>query len=127
MTTPRTTLSGVFAEKKTAKITATMKDEDGDALALANVDTMVLTLYEESGGSIINSRDGSDIKNTGGGTLAATSGAFTLTLSPSDMAIIQTTLTVETHVALVEWTYNSAADAGGKEIAFKVQNLTKVS
>ena len=124
---PREIVQEIYAEKKTAKITATLKDEDGLALALANVDTLVLTLYEEATGTIINSRSGSDIKNTGGGTLDATSGAFTLTLAPDDMAIIQTDRNKEWHVALIEWTYNSGADGGGKEIAFQVQNLVKVS
>ena len=127
MAKPRITLQDVFDEKKTAKITATLNDEDGDALALANVDTLILTLYEEATETIINSRSGSDIKNTDGGTLHATSGAFTLTLAPDDMAIVQTDRNKEWHVALIEWTYNSGADDGGKEIAFQVQNLVKVS
>ena len=127
MAKPRFTLHDVFAEKKTAKITATLKDEDGSVLALVSVDTLTLTLYEEVTGTIINSRSGSNIKNTGGGTLHATSGAFTLTFAPDDMAFIQTDPTREWHIALIEWTYNSGADDGGKEIAFQVENLVKVS
>ena len=82
---PRLLLPDEFAEKKTAKITATLNDEDGNALALASINAMTLTLYDELTGTIINGRNGSNILNTGGGTLAATSGAFTLTLAPDDM------------------------------------------
>lgn len=123
----RLLLPDEFAEKKTAKITATLNDEDGNALALASVNALTLTLYDELTGSIINSRNGADIKNTGGGTLHATSGAFTLTLAPADMAINDTARDDEVHVALVEWTYNASADAGGKEIRFKILNLLKVT
>lgn len=124
---PRLLVPDEFAEKKTAKITATLNDEDGNPLALASINTLTLTLYDEITGTVINGRTGSNILNTGGGTLAATSGAFTLTLSPNDMAINDTDRDDEIHVALVEWTYNASADAGGKEIRHRILNLLKVT
>ena len=126
MAKPRFILHDVFAEKKTAKITATLKDEDGSVLALVSVDTLTPTLYEEVTGTIINSRSRSNIKNTGGGTLHATSGAFTLTFAPADMAFIQTDPTREWHIATISSTSNSGAVDGCHELAYQCEHLAEV-
>jgi len=88
-THPRETLTKIYAEAKTGELTATITKRNGvTPVPLANLDAVTLTLYEESGAAIINSRSGSDIKNTGGGTVHATSGLLTLLLSPDDMAVV---------------------------------------
>ncbi len=122
----RTTLSAIFAEGKTAKITAVIKDEDGIGIDVANLDTVTLTLFNDRSKAIINSRNQSNIKNTGGGTIDS-SGNLTLVLGAADMAILATSNDAERHVAFIEWTYSAGAKFGGHEIAFTVANLAKVS
>ncbi len=125
-TSPRETLTKIYAEKKTAECTATITKRDGvTPVPSANLDAVTLTLYEESGGEVINSRSADDIKDTGGGTIHATSGLLTLLLSPDDMAVVLSGR-FEMHVALIEWTYDGTQE-GGQEIAFMVRNLVKVS
>ena len=124
---PRETLADIFAEAKTAEITATITRQDGTTpLLLSEIDTLELTLFVEDGGAIINSRDGNDILNTNGGTVHATSGLLTLLLDPLDMAVLGSAR-FETHIALIEWTYDVGAQSGGQEIAFTLQNFAKVT
>ena len=122
----RTTLTEVFAEGKTAKITAVIEDEDGNGIDVANLGTVTLTLFNDRSRAIINSRNQADIKNTGGGTIDS-SGNLTLVLSAADMAILNASNDAERHVAFIEWTYSSGTKDGGHEIAFTVTNLAKVS
>lgn len=89
-------------------ISGTLEDQDGAAVALASVSSLVCTLYDKASDTILNSRDAQSILNTNGGTLDATSGAFTLTLDSDDNVIVSTTLppgNTETHLALIvaEW------------------------
>ena len=123
---PRETLSKIYAEKKTGELNATITKRNGTTpVPLANLDAVTLTLYEESGGDIINSRSAVDIKNANGGTVHATSGLLTLLLAPDDMAVLLSGR-YEMHIALIEWTYDTT-QKGGQEIAFRVQNFAKVS
>jgi len=124
---PREQLTKIFAEAKTAEITATITKKDGvTPVPLASLVTVTLTLFVEKSGAIINSRNAVDIKNANGGTVHATSGLLTLLLSPLDMAVLLTGQRFETHIALIEWTYDTV-EAGGQEIAFTIQNFAKVS
>lgn len=122
----RTTLTAVFAEGKTAKITAVIEDEDGTGIDVANLGTVTLTLFNDRSKAIINSRNQTDIKNAGPGTIDS-SGNLTLTLTADDMAILVASNDAERHVAFIEWTYSSGTKSGGFEIAFTVTNLAKVS
>lgn len=90
-------------------ISGTLLDQSGTAVALASVSSLVCTLYDHRADSIINSRNAQSILNTNGGTLHATSGAFTLTLSSDDNVIVSSTLSPgrqETHYALLEATWS---------------------
>ncbi len=123
----RETLTEPKAEGKTAKITAVIEDEDENGVALANLTTVTLTLFEDRSKAIINSRNQTDIKNAGPGVISTTGGNLTLTLTPDDMAILVASNDAERHVAFIEWTYSSGTKSGGHEIAFTVTNLAKVS
>lgn len=126
MAHPRETLTKIFAEAKTAELTATITKKDGvTPVQLGDLNTVTLTLFVEKGGAIINARDSVSIKNANGGTVHATSGLLTLLLDSLDMAVILTAQRFELHVALIEWTYD-ITQAGGQEIAFTVQNFAKV-
>lgn len=98
-------------EKNSCKIAGTLLDQDGVAVPLASVSSLTLTLYDRATDGIINSRNAQDIKNANGGTLHATSGAFTLTLSALDNPIVTTSTAaqaIETHYALIQasWSGN---------------------
>lgn len=96
-------------EGNVAVIGGTLLDEAGDAIAAASLSAFTLTLYDRATDTIINSRNAQSVLNTNGGTLHATSGAFTLTLSSDDNPILSTSLAAgrtETHIALLEATWS---------------------
>ncbi len=103
---------------------AVIKDEKGNPLALADLGTVRIWLYRQGvPGTFINNRNGQDIKNTNGGTIAATGGAFTLKLGPADNVLASQGVAEEWHEALIEYTYNAGADKGRVIWRFKVVNL----
>lgn len=117
-------------ELTTAEYTATITDEDGETpIPLADLSTVTLTLYDEASGSIINSRDDTNVKNTGPVTIHATSGLLTWTMAPADNPIVGSVAVggVEKHIALFEWTWDSGNKAGKHEVLIEVVNLGKVS
>ena len=123
-------------------LTAQLKDTDGSDLALADIDTITLTLFLTRGGTtlpantIINSRDAEDIKNANEVTIGAT-GILTWDVQPEDTAIINDEIEVcektmkntrEIHRALFEWkkTGGSGAQQGKKRVDLIVCNLAEV-
>lgn len=113
-------------EKVTAKYSAILQDEDENALSSSDIQTLTLTLYDKSTGTIINSRNAQDVKNTNGVSVDG-SGNVIWVMEPDDNAIVTATSKVEKHIALFQWTWNSGAKAGRHEIVIQVKNLTKVT
>ena len=107
--------------------TATLKDAAGVALPLASVDSLTLTLYDKTTGTIINSRTAQDVLNTNQVTFHATSGLLTWTALPADMAIVGTPAAgvLETHVALFEIVYSTTKGLN-HEVEIYVKQLTNV-
>ncbi len=120
----RTTITTTFPEASTAILTGTIRDGAGNAVPAASLTTLALTLFDRATGTVINSRNAVSILNTNGGTVTS-GGVLTLTLSPSDMALVSQSAAQETHVAFLRWTYNAGADAGEQEVVFTVTNLAK--
>lgn len=91
-------------EENLALISGTLTDEEGVAVPLSALSGLTLTLYDKDLDSIINSRNAQSILNVNGGAFHATTGAFTLTLSAADNAIVTTRDAgrLETHYGLVE-------------------------
>jgi hypothetical protein len=112
-------------EKVSARYTADVQDDEGNAIAAASLTTLTLTLYDKDTGDIINSRNDQDVLNTNGVTVDG-SGNLTWIIDPDDNAIVTSTSKVEDHVALFEWTWNSGAKEGRHEVFLHVKNLTKV-
>lgn len=118
----------IVAEQTTLRFTATLIDETGAAIPSAGLSALTLTLYNRDSTTkeILNGVDDVNILNTGRGTVHATSGLLTIVLLPADNAIIDDTVDLEWHRALIEGTYS-----GGKtfkqEIDFQVRNLAKVT
>jgi hypothetical protein len=118
----------VFAEQTTARMTMTLLDETGVAVPLAGIDTATLTIYarEEPSQPVINSVDQVNIKNTGRGTIHATSGLLTLVLDPADNAIHNPANDLEWHRLLIEIGYSTTKKLK-YEIDVPVRNLYKVT
>lgn len=91
-------------EENIALVSGALLDEDAVAVPLSALSALTLTLYDKDTDTIINSRNAQSILNTNGGTFHATTGAFTLTLSAADNAIMTTREAgrTETHYGLVE-------------------------
>lgn len=95
-------------EQTAFQIQQTLKRETGVPVPAADLTALMLTLYDAKTGAVVNSRTASDVKNANGGTVHATSGLFTMTFAPADMALITATESEEHHVAIFE-----AAWSGG--------------
>lgn len=127
MSAPRVELRDIVAEKATCRITGKLVDELGAALGSSQLATLTMTLYAlVSGFPILNSNTDKDILNANQGTVDS-SGNLVLTLLPADNPIQDDANSVETHRALLKWTYGGGAKAGAAQIEFKVLNLTKVT
>jgi hypothetical protein len=122
----RTTLTDEMAEGASAKLTATITEEDGVTGFLPSA--LTLTLFTEEDGAIVNGVSAVDILNTGRGTVSA-GGALVCNLTPADMVIVNPRAgkADEVHVALFEWTWDGGNKKGKHEVAFTVTDLSKVS
>jgi len=117
-----------IAEKTTAKITFTLKDESvpSAVIPLDQIATFTLTLYNEESRTIINARDAQNVLNLNNVTVHATSGLVTWLLQSADTSIETATKRYETRIALFAWTF-ATTKSGKRQIRFKVQNLEKVT
>lgn len=109
-------------------MTMTLFDEAGAPVPLAAINAATLTIYakDEAGQPLINAVDHVDIKNTGRGTIHATSGLLTVTLTSADNSISNSAKDLEWHRFLIEITYSSTK-ALKYEIDAPVRNLYRVS
>lgn len=112
-------------ERTSPIYTGTLTDSVGDAVPLAAISTLTLTLFDQQTGQILNSRDSQDVKNANNVTVAATSGLLTWQLQPADTAIIDGAKAVERHLALFTWT--TATQTGRHVVNIDVTNLAKVA
>jgi hypothetical protein len=119
-------LTEPIAEKTTAKITFTLKDEADTVIPLDQIATLTLTLYNEESRTIINTRDAQNVLNLNNVTVHATSGLVTWLLQSADTSIETATKRYEIRVALFAWTF-ATTKSGKRQIRFKVQNLEKVT
>lgn len=122
----RRVLNLTLAEETTVVFVIPLLDHLGAPIDPAGVATIVLTVYDQASGSIINAKDAVSILNTNGGVLDA-DGVLTLELAPADNVLANPTdYHREIHVALIEWTFGPGATrAGAVELVFKVQNITQ--
>lgn len=116
----------VLWEKTTGTIRLQLTDSLDEELTLAELDTVLLTLYDVESGTILNSRNGVSIKNENGGTVDA-GGGLALELSDADNALLSQSVGIEWHVALIVWTWAGGTKTGRKRVAFQVANEEKVT
>lgn len=109
------------AEGATAVVGFTVQDEDGNALADTQLDACTYTLVVAKTGRVINSREDVDLLGAGGIDGA---GAGTITLTPSDNAIVGGAATEE-HELLVSWTWDTTKK-GRHRVRIVVEDLIRV-
>lgn len=108
--------SGVF--------TFILKDENGDPVEKAAVDTLTLHIYDRLTDEIINTRDEQDVLDANGVTMHATSGLVTWSIAPVDVPFLGgDTIPAEVHIARFRATWDSGAKAFSYEIEMTVCNL----
>lgn len=81
------------------RMTGTLKDAAGVAIAKASVSSITVTLTDAGSGSVVNSRNGQNVLDANGGTLDATSGAFAWTITSSDTTLVDANGDSEEHTA----------------------------
>ena len=114
----------IVPEQGLVRITGTFKDETNTPVPSASWVSLTLTLYEKTG--LVNLVDPRSVLNAGGMTLHATDGSFVLILQGADHRIVDSTVDLEPHRALIEGVYASTKPFKF-EIDFAVRNLNKVS
>lgn len=127
MANPREIWTVPIGERSTSQWTGTLVDEDGvTPIALASLTTVTLSVLRLSDLSVINSVSKTDIKNTGRGTLHATSGLLTIKFDRADNQLVDTTATHEKHLWVIEYTYNAGADGGALEIEVAIKGMATI-
>jgi len=111
---------------------ATLYKENGvDVIALADMTSMVMTLYNDATEELINSRDHVDVLNANGGTLDATSGAFEMAFEAEDMTVVNADVAngeADPVYALFQWELTNG-QKGSHQVkidVLKVANLEAV-
>ncbi len=121
----RTVLKDVLPERASAKIAGILRDENSNGVGSGSLTALTLTLYVEgSPAIIINSRNKQNVLNANGVTVDA-SGNLAWLMDPLDNSIMDSTKSIEPHVALFEWTWGGTK-AGRFEILVSVKNLNLV-
>lgn len=111
-------------ERTTAVFAADITDETATGIPGSALDALTLTLYEQTTGAIINSRDGANVLNANGGTVDE-AGHFIMVFTPADNQHMGTD-TSEVHIALFRWTYNTVKQ-GSQRVILSVINEPKVA
>lgn len=93
---------------ESAVVTATLYDTSGATLDKAAVASLSVTLVDESR-SIVNSRDGQDILDANGGTLAS-DGTVTLILSTDDTQMVDDESDLERRYLQFAWTWSDGSN-----------------
>jgi hypothetical protein len=123
------TTVGPFREHNTIMIEATIMDANNftAAIPVSALDEVLFTLYTEHGDQdIINSRNQVDITS-----FVDEDGLLRYALAAEDMVILDDTLALEYHRALLEWKWTVGSPAmqmqGSWEIRIIVRNLNRVT
>jgi WD40 repeat protein len=115
-----TQLTEEIPERTTPVFAATFQDQDGNAISSSAFDAATLTLYDESSGDVINSREDLDVLS-----LISASGVLTWNPTQADMAIVNTANGREAHIILLEWQWDTT-NYGKHQIRHIVRNFDKV-
>lgn len=110
-------------EGTTLKVRGTITDEDGTALAAADLDSLTATLYDlDDPDLVVTDWDDRDVNAVGGGTFDGTTKEFSLRIPPEAMNVFDADRKVETRVLILEWVYNAGTDEGYQEFHLPIAN-----
>ncbi len=114
-------------EGESCNVTATFEFDGTAAFDKTEILTLLLTLYNRSDSTVINSRNAESAIDTNGHKLS-TAGVLTAEFDASDNVIVDTELVagqVETHVVRLKWTWSDGdtTRTGIEELEFKVKKL----
>lgn len=115
-------------ENSTATYTATIKDEDGNLVALSDLNSITLTYYNlsDKDKTIINSRNNQNVKNANNVSIHATSGLLTWELQTEDTEIQDQNKKNERHRALFVFDYSGGSKKGIHEFDIDIINISKI-
>lgn len=118
----RSELPRELIEGTTPIVDFTFKDQNDVGFKPSAV---VLTVYNQATGAIVNGRDAQNVVDLNGVTIQA-NGVTEWRLTTDDTVIVDDTLRVETHVALFEYSWSAGAMKGKHEILLPIRNLRRV-
>lgn len=110
-------------EESSALYTATLKDPEGNVVALAMLSALTLTLHDPETGGLINGRDAQDVLNKNDVTIDA-AGELSWSIQPEDTVIVDDTKLKENRTALFRFVWSGGQHHHAYE--FQVKNLGKV-
>src|SRR5215831_5164520 len=126
----RSIVTDEVPERSSWKFQTTMKDENGIGIVESDINTLTLTIYvpdaplaQDDDMTIVNGCDAVDILNTGRGTVGTSNGLLTIIFEADDSEIVNTTKRRETHVALIEVTWQGGQKQVAHEVAWSVVNM----
>src|SRR6185312_16671893 len=100
-----------------------LQDDSGNAISAAQLGTLTLSIVDTFSGAIINSCSQANILNTGRGTVDS-AGNLTVTLGPSDTALLVSTDQQEYRSLVFDWTYASGTKIGRHQVDLLIQALS---
>lgn len=114
----------VVDEGESCNLSGALVAPDGTALLLANISTLLLTLYDGTTYAVLNSRNGQNAKNANSHTVAS-DGTVTIRLDPADAVWIGNRVVdaKQPHVARLTWTWSDGVETrtGKEDLIFQVQ------
>jgi len=116
-----------YNQETTGKVDLAMVDEDGDAIELASITSIELTLVELAGGTIVNSRQKQDVLNDN--NCVVTDGLIVWSIQKEDTAIVNVATPIgdrERHLATFTIAWNDGNEQTHAEVVLDVRNLHSV-
>jgi hypothetical protein len=115
------------APRGTLKYTSIIKDDSGNFIPAASLNSLTLTLIDAQSGNIVNNVNNINILNTGRGTVDAL-GNLTVILganpNQADTALIVATDNIEIRSMVFNWTYNGGNYSGYAQRDFVIGALS---
>lgn len=114
-----------ISERTSGLYTATLKDEAGNVVPGSTLETLTLSLYESTGGAIVNGRKVQNVLNTNNVAIDS-SGGLTWQIQPADTEIVNNQLAVEPHIAEFQATWAGGTKGVTWKMELDVANLATI-
>lgn len=114
--------SNPYSAGETVIYTGYFLDQNDAVVPLSGLSALTLSIADTILGTIVNSVSGVNILNTGRGTVSS-AGLVTITLSPSDTALLTSTDVQEGRSLVITFTVSSTGYVGKKQVNFMLQQM----